>query len=66
MKLGAGFYLWVIIAAMFFRWSADQQRQALVERKERQALRRRAAQGPDSELTWDQVEAAFREHPAPR
>jgi putative membrane protein len=70
MKLGAGLYLWVIIAAMFFRWSAAQQRLAVAERRERRARAadQRAEQpdAVDGELTWDQVEAAFREHPAPR
>lgn len=73
MKIGAGVYLWVIIAVMFFRWSFAQQRQAAEERHERQARAAalRAAEdavdeGGESDLTWDQVEAAFRDHPAPR
>lgn len=65
MKLGAGVYLWVIIAVMFFRWSFAQQRQEAEQRRQRQA-RARQLDAEGEELTWDEVAAAFREHPAPR
>jgi putative membrane protein len=58
MKLGAGTYLWVIIAGLFFRWAATQAQ---------------AMQGPDRTertpdddvLTWEQVRRELEEHPAP-
>lgn len=55
MKLVAGGFLWVIITARFFQWSA---RFADTDRAADQA-------GPPTHLTWDQVEREFDRHPAP-
>jgi putative membrane protein len=55
MKVAAGTYLWVIIAALFFTWAArhhDADRKGVVP-SEREVL------------TWDQVRAEFDKHPAP-
>ena len=54
MKLGAGTYLWVVIAVLFFRWAASFTH---------------TASGPvsdDGVLTYQDVERQFAEHPAPR
>ncbi|HEX2273734.1 MAG TPA: cytochrome c oxidase assembly protein [Acidimicrobiales bacterium] len=53
MKVGAGFYLWVVIAAIFFRWYA---------REERQAAHPDDAPGDDGDvLLWEDVEAELRQ-----
>jgi putative membrane protein len=53
MKLGGGFYLWTIIATIFFRWYYTEEQ--------------REETPTDALLTYDDVEAAF-DHagPAPR
>jgi putative membrane protein len=33
MKLGGGMYLWLIITVLYFRWSADEERKAQLERR---------------------------------
>jgi putative membrane protein len=48
MKLGAGGYLWVIIAVRFFQWASSE------------------ARNEGEPLTFDQVQAEFDRHPAPR
>ena len=58
MKLGAGTYLWVIITGLFFRWSAQNER----ESRDAAVARRRAAQ---ELLTFDDVADEFERHPAP-
>lgn len=55
MKLGAGTYLWVIIAVLFFVWSARQQR----EDQEAAAARRREV------LTFERIQREFEQHPPP-
>ena len=59
MKLGAGTYLWVIIAVLFFRWAASHA----------EAMQRPDPAPPagddDDVLTWEQVERELAEHPAP-
>jgi len=55
MKLGAGTYLWVIIAVLFFVWSARQQE---ADREEAAARRREV-------LTFERVQAEFDRNPAP-
>jgi len=61
MKLGAGTYLWVIIAVLFFRWAATH-----AEAMQRPDHPRPVAAGGDDEvLTWEQVERELAEHPAP-
>lgn len=56
MKLGGGFYLWMIIAFLFFSWAtrnhrADQQNRYVSEREL---------------LTWEQVEREFERSDPPR
>lgn len=67
MKLGAGTYLWVVIAVLFFKWSAAQQRADQAEARAANQARVAAARlaAPDTELTWDQVQEEFDKHPAP-
>ena len=50
MKLGAGTYLWVLIALIFFHWASRQS----------------AVRDPAATLTFEQVRQEFDEHPAPR
>ncbi|HEX2042408.1 MAG TPA: cytochrome c oxidase assembly protein [Acidimicrobiales bacterium] len=53
MKVGAGLYLWVVIAAIFFRWYA---------REERQAAHPDDAPAEDGDvLLWEDVEAELRQ-----
>jgi putative membrane protein len=59
MKLGAGTYLWVIIAVLFFRWAATQAEQS------QGPPRLPITVGDDDVLTWEQVERELAEHPAP-
>lgn len=61
MKLGAGTYLWVVITVLFFTWSARN------EEADRQVAKAVAAArlARSEVLTWDDVEAAFEEHPPP-
>jgi putative membrane protein len=55
MKLIGGTYLWVLIAAIFFRWAADQE-----------AGRPGSPPNPDPEpLTFEHVQREFDEHPSP-
>jgi putative membrane protein len=61
MKLGAGTYLWVVITVLFFKWSAAQQAADRADLEAAAAKRRAAA----DVLTWDEVQQAFDEHPAP-
>lgn len=49
MKLVGGSYLWVLITVIFFRWARKQE----------------ADDGAGAVLTWDQVQQAFDDHPAP-
>ncbi len=53
MKLGAGTYLWVLIAIIFFTWASrhEQAHEVGVVPSERDIL------------TWDDVQQAFEEHP---
>jgi putative membrane protein len=53
MKLGAGTYLWAIIAVIFFTWASrhEQAHEQGVVPSEREIL------------TWDEVQRAFAEHP---
>jgi len=60
MKLGAGTYLWVIIAVLFFRWAASQAEQ--VPGPPRLPI---TVGEDDDVLTWEQVERELAEHPAP-
>ncbi len=55
MKLGAGTYLWVIIAALFFLWSARQQ----------EADRQAAADRRRDVLTFERIQAEFEANPVP-
>jgi putative membrane protein len=50
MKLGAGTYLWTLIALIFFHWASRQT----------------AVRDPRATLTYDQVQQEFQEHPPPR
>lgn len=70
MKLGAGTYLWVIITVLFFRWSARNEREdrdaRLAAGRARLAAAGSAADSVTAEtLTWDDVQHAFEQHPAP-
>jgi putative membrane protein len=57
MKLGAGTYLWVIIAGLFFRWA---------NRQAAEVQRPSPPPSPEDDvLTWEQVERELAEHPAP-
>jgi putative membrane protein len=56
MKLGAGTYLWVVIAVIFFTWASRHA--------DHVSRPRRLAEG--EVLTWEQVRREFEEHPAPR
>jgi putative membrane protein len=49
MKLGAGSYLWVLIAVIFFHWSS----------------RHETMRDPRATLTFEDVQQEFQEHPAP-
>jgi putative membrane protein len=53
MKVGAGLYLWVLIAAIFFRWYAREERQA--------AHPDEAPAGDGDVLLWEDVEAELRQ-----
>jgi len=55
MKLGAGTYLWVIIAVLFFVWSARQQ----------EADRKAAADRRRDVLTFERIQAEFDANPVP-
>jgi putative membrane protein len=55
MKLVGGGFLWLVITIRFFQWAA---RFTDSDRAAEQA-------GPPTELTWDQVEREFDQHPAP-
>jgi putative membrane protein len=55
MKLGAGTYLWVIIAVLFFVWSSRQ----------READRQAAAERRREVLTFERVQREFEQHPPP-
>ena len=50
MKLGAGTYLWTLIALIFFSWASRQS----------------AVRDAPAPLTYDQVQQEFQDHPAPR
>ncbi|MCH7788136.1 MAG: cytochrome c oxidase assembly protein [Acidobacteria bacterium] len=54
MKIGAGFFLWSVIGTIFFRWSAEQRRQDVEDRRRHQAS-----------LTYEDVTAEFERAPAP-
>lgn len=54
MKLGAGTYLWVIIAGIFFTWAS----------RHGEAGQRGVVPSERDILTWDQVQREFEQHPA--
>ncbi|MGK2947469.1 MAG: cytochrome c oxidase assembly protein [Acidimicrobiales bacterium] len=54
MKLGAGTYLWVIIAGIFFTWAS----------RHGDAGQRGVVPSERDILTWDQVQREFDQHPA--
>jgi putative membrane protein len=56
MKLFVGGYLWVIIAIRFFQWASRHM----------EAERHGVTLSERDVLTWDQVQAEFDRHPAPR
>jgi len=58
MKLGGGFYLWGVMAVIFFRWAYGQQSGDAV-RMERTRTARYDPVTPDGSLTYGEVEAAF-------
>jgi putative membrane protein len=58
MKIGAGFYLWTIIAVIFFRWYASEERQDRDAR--RQSPAPAAPSDEDEVLLWDDVERELR------
>lgn len=69
MKLGAGTYLWGLILVIFLRWAyanqaADRVR-AMEENRERVELAKARAASEDL-LTWEHVQQAFDQHPAPQ
>src|SRR3546814_2741577 len=63
MKLGAGTYLWIVIAVLFFRWS---NRQADLQGRGRRPVppTEDSDDTPDV-LTWEKAEREMAEHPAP-
>ena len=64
MKLGAGTYLWVIITALFFQWSARTER---ADRETAAAANRaRIDRRAEALLTFDEVQQEFERHPAPQ
>lgn len=75
MKLGAGSYLWGIITMLFFKWSAQTEREekavAAASRAARRAVTETATMTETETatdpavLTWSAVQQAFNEHPAP-
>jgi len=68
MKLGAGTYLWVIITALFFQWSARTERadRETATAANRARIDRRAAdQAAADLLTFDEVQQEFARRPAP-
>jgi putative membrane protein len=54
MKLVGGFYLYSVIAVIFFRWYADEER---VDERARE----REAGGADETLYWDDVERELKQ-----
>ena len=58
MKVGAGFYLWIVIATIFFRWYNSEERD---EQAARAARRSGEPVKPTSDdvLTWAKVEEEF-------
>ena len=52
MKIGAGFFLWAVIATIFFRWYGHEERQ------DRSAT---TPTGDDGVLLWEDVEAELRQ-----
>ena len=58
MKLVGGFYLWTVMAVVFFRWAYGQQSGDPV-RMEATRTARPDPVAPDSSLTYGEVEAAF-------
>lgn len=58
MKLGGGFYLWGVMAVIFFRWAYGQQ-SGDPARMARTRTARFDSVGPDGSLTYGEVEAAF-------
>jgi putative membrane protein len=64
MKLVGGFFLWILIAVIFFRWAAAEERERTSRRRPVPAGPRAADADP---LTYDEVERAFAEAgPPPR
>ena len=59
MKIGAGFYLWAVIAAIFFRWYSREERGA--PRPEAASHPEAAAGDDDDVLLWEDVEAELRQ-----
>jgi putative membrane protein len=66
MKIAAGLYLWVVIAAIFFRWYAreeraeQQARQAPPARPVRPAVEPLPGPGDEDVLLWEDVEEELR------
>ena len=58
MKLVGGFYLWTVMAVIFFRWAYGQQSGDPV-RMEATRTARHDPVAPDGSLTYGEVEAAF-------
>ncbi len=58
MKLVGGFYLWTVMAAIFFRWAYGQQ-SGDPARMAATRTPRYDPVAPDGSLTYDEVEAAF-------
>lgn len=58
MKLVGGFYLWGVMAVIFFRWAYGQQSGDPV-RMERTRTARYDPVTPNGSLTYDEIEAAF-------
>lgn len=56
MKIGAGFYLWAVIAGIFFRWYSSEERMGGEPARSPDPL-----SGDDDVLLWEDVEAELRQ-----
>ncbi len=68
MKILGGFYLWAVIAGIFFRWSVDQRKQDVIDRERYREERERTLDRPDESddaLTFADIEARFEDVPPP-
>ena len=75
MKVVGGFYLWALITIRYFRFTSGRREADLARRARKQPTPNRERSGSyaltpdltfDTDLTFDDVQRAFDEHPEPR